>query len=1681
MKKFDFIKNIPAFRTQLSATTNALSFGICIKNICKLSLASLLLSFAFISCNIGLGEEVDVKAPTLTITSHKDNDTVPAEFTLSGLAYDNDGVKAITVDFDDADLHYQITPGSAWQKKTSANSEWTYVSDGEGSCVSTGSNSWKWSIYVRTDEKSSSKNDTNFSLEAVATDSMGNSSSSSKVEISLVVDENNPNVTVNVPTTILTGDYDAVKSEAETYALKNGDVISKLLNGDLTFSGRQENSLSFKQLRIEFDNGKLSSGTVKVTGDAELSDVTTDEIAENVSLGDEETPTVYYSKTLTTGEDGVSDLRSWEFTVNASEWASDEKNPELKSGMHLIRVISTSVSDSLAWQRKIIGYFVWWPEADVPWITTYTGSEADGDSVAEVYPSANISGNAYDDDGIQSITYTIQKKNDDGTYADGTESSIKISDENAKYTAWAVTSPSENGNYKITLKITDIYGTSDTTERFFKVMDVQPPSITVSSPADGSSALASSDANLTFSGTVSDDGTVASLRMVYLNPAKSDNTENRIKYLNGSESDWENASESDFTDENGNIVYLLPLTHTGFDSEAKVNNYTFSKTLNLFSNLGIDGSTKLLEGQDFIFRAIDNGGSTKVESVSLTGDSETPVLTLGTLTLYDASGEKVGSVLDFEKDETPTISLIRNGYYAVVTGKWSDNSTTLWGDSSKIGEISLSFDTADCNVTKSSDGTWSAKLTSLPSTSSSLAATLKDFGGNEKKTSKSVFIESAEASLSSITSDNDDGSYGAGKKISINLEFSKNVTFEGTTPSLTLNTGATAVYTSGNRTAKHVFTYTVGESDTNVSNLGVTSINQTGTTWKDTSVGSTFEVSLPASSSKTLEGSRSIAIDTVAPKISSISVVSAAGYYNAGKQISLMMEFSENVSVENVGSLKLVFTHQNNGINVTTTSASGTSVVVFSYDVASGDNSSALALSSISHDSVEITDSAGNALSDWTLPNTTFSKSIVIDTTAPAAPTINANFTNGDIILDSTGTSFTVSGETDATIEYTTDGSTWSTYKGEVSLSNNGTYTVSARQTDKAGNISAESAAISVTVDKGELLKRISASTVSGTYSTNTSTSTIEGYIEFRKEVTISSGATVTLNVANSNDKSASKTVALNECSSSDASRTKFTFSYTISDGDYIENGDKLDVTDFSFSSVTCSGSNVSMSVPESGEGRRLNENREIYIYTGVPKVSSVVLSDSNNVLKITFDRDITKVSGNIVLTQTSDYYAPAVLTTSEYNDLATSFTDIGTYYVAGVNGATLNSDSTLTNDTTTKYVLKYDYDISNTNIVSAFKTAEKNAVSIPVVASAVSASGKVLKVTLGSTYKLPTKGVNYELVIPASAVTDKAQNKNAEYSATVTAEGVEAPEIRVNKPSYTISGNTGNTPTANSSVTMPATANVKMSCRTPNATISYGITKTTTAVNKSSYTTLQSSTITSNWVNMSPQKYDTKTDAPTVPSSLNTTYSSEITLGDSISAFSSALGQKFAIAATATSGGSTSEKAYEYATRTVLRLSISGDNGYNDNNGTGNQTNITENGSNLYFKDLRIWIFGGDAPYGGNSLSTFPLSWLDSSKFKLMATFNSKYFTDEKYLKGEWYWVSWDISTNTYHGFVLGDVPSDAAEKGPTKWYAAECAWVAQKTNYVLYPGETLTMAIENNCAYQAKFLFRLKNEGSR
>ena len=1691
-----------------------------IKNIWGWAFA--LLCGAFFSCNhIGLGPEVDLIPPAISVLSHSDNDIVPSEFTLLGTAYDNEEVTSIEVNFDYQDLHYRVEPGKEWYKKTRESGDWVAVAGNEGTCVKKGS-MWEWSLYI--DSAEGNADGTTYELSATVTDAIGNSSSKSKVDISLIMDEYNPDVSIYKPE-LLNGSAEAIALEASGYSLCDGNVLSKLLNGDLTFTGRQKGSVSFKELRIDFDDGSLSSGVRKVTGDAPAQ-TGADAIAESVSLGDEESPTVYYSKTLVRGQDGITDLRNWELYLPQSEWVSSEKNPELLSlgektgSAKLIRIVTTSLSDSNAWEKKVIGWFLWWPEADFPWVEAYMGDDEDrGEETAAVYPSSNFSGTVHDDDGISSFSYSVEKQDSSGKWSvTSAESEIALSDEGSTYSAFTLKTPSMNGLYRIIFNVSDIYGKSVTKTKYIRVLDVNAPKVNITSPANGSSVLADKNGNITFSGSVGDDGSISALSLIYLNPLANDDPANIIRYMSGSEPDWDKALSQgalseDYvytdSDENEhtyqNKIYKIDLGSLHYDEGMNLNVHDFSKTLNIFTDLKIGWDNPNLVSQYFVLRAIDDSGATTIQQISLTGDSESPLLEIKSIQQFDENSVAKISEFFFEENSVPTLAPVNNGDYVILKGIWSDNSVISWGnDTSRInsGKITLSWKNADFTISQGSmneDGSWNwtAKVTSIPKKSAAISASLQDLAGNCKSVSKSVFIETAELGLESIGCLNNDGSYRSGT-LQLTLNFTKNtlVRFEeNNPPQLKLNNGGLARYVSGggesDSSGQHVFEYTISSSDSDTKDLNengtldVVEFISNGAKYYDASVsdGKQFEIELPYDSESVLGYSRSIKIDKTAPSISTVKAISSDGYYKAGKTLLFMLYFDEPVTVSGIENLKLVFnSFEPEKISAQTSG----STILLSYEVSEGESSAIpLAISSfkgLSLDSVK--DEAGNSLQSWSW-NVALDKDIYIDTSTPAAPQITKFWDDAKLVTEAT--QFTISGtESGASVEYSLDGgSSWLLYKNAaVSLSNNGTYRVKARQTDVAGNVSASSDGGSVTVEKGDILTRITADTPNGSYSVNKGGEVL-GRIVFRKDISLPSNATVTLNVKSS--AGSFKSCGLTKDASATVSGgSDYTFTYSIAEGDYIEGNAPLNVTGWSFSSVS-----YDTGIEDIGsltfdlafantvvDSKSLKSNKSIYILTGKPEVEKAKLSGTVNSdgtvsepkLSLTFDRNVSKVSGSISLELAGDsdsdsFIAPAVIESGKYSS---AFDD---WYEAGLNGAVKESNGKkLTNDTTTKYVLKYDKEPNDGNLINLFKNAGWNKVEIPIVASAVSISGKTVTVDLSSTYKLPVMGAKYKLTIPASSFSDDVQNKNALYTASVPANGVEPPVIRINKGKQTI---TPGTYTTEASVTMPSTASLRIDCQTPGASIYYGKAENSTSV----FSVVDSNT-----------KYDTKTKADsTIPDApeADKPYSTALTLGDPVSDYSGAVGLKAAISAYAKKSGVSSATSYEYATRTVLKLRIDGgylgnNRGYSDNDDGkyDTQTGITEGTTTLKFGNLRVWVTGGDSSYGGNSISPFPLAWHDSSSFKLM----EGKFNDSSSMNGSWYWISWDISTATYHGFVIGDVPSDAGENGPSQWYSGEGAWDAQKANYILYPGETLEMCVLASSSFpNGSFRWCTKNHGQR
>ena len=1332
------------------------------------------------SCQIGLGEAIDLQAPEVVLTSHKDNDYVGQTFRLAGYATDNEKVKSITIDFDEADIHYKWENGT-WQKKTSYI-DWTALTADECTCT-VNNTTVNWEVTVNTTEAKVGMQSSTYSYSIVAQDQIGNSGKTSKIEGSLVVDQNTPDIKLNSPTLFSTNKD--IQEKLSSFKLKDGSVLSQLFNGTLVFEGRQDSAVAFKEFRLELDDGTEDSNFVdSYNYDKPINSVTTENISNAYPFGRK---TLYYSKTLKVGQDGIQDLRTWTVSIKPEDWISSELNAALQSGKHQIRLVATSVSNSDAWQRKILGYFTWYPEADNPWITLYSGCNSlETVSSDQTYPSAKIFGVVQDDDGIESLTYSLEKQNADASWSSiKSNETLTLTEKNAKNSQWNIEAPTESAIYKLSVNVKDIYGKTDSVVKYFNVLDVQPPKISLTSPTESTTVFSASGTAINFSGTISDDAKIKSIKIVHLNPAAKNPLENKLKFINPAEADWQKTSDSE------NLIFNVAIPKENYDSTTKIFSYEINKSFDLFADLKI-GADKPLITQDFVILAVDESGGATTLPISVIGDSESPKLTIDRITLNDDVSSQTINI----KDGIIKLPVVKPTTRATIYGTWSDNSTTYWNDISKINDIKfewLDVDAKNFVDFKKTGNTWEVTVEkgSVPKVDGAITATLIDYANNIATLSQTVTVEKSEIGLDRITCDSEDGSYNAGKELIINLEFTKSAKFknaEDKKPYLVLNNDAQAFYCGkaediSSGTSRHQFKYIVKETDTNipnsdVSSLDVSSIDSNGCIWVDANTDAVFviqqsEIDTLVSNNKTLN-QRNIVIDTQAPFVNGVTCISSEGSYKADKELIFKIEFNEDVNVKEENNLKLTFDSVE--MEHVKTVKSGSKTLLSTYKVKSGD--AALSITGISANGSEVEDYAGNEGNFEPEVGAIKSTNVKIDTVQPPKPTISGFDNNAVLIDDNASVSVTITGEDNASILYSIDkGATWNVYNSPITLSNNGVYKIKAKQIDIAGNESFVSDVQTVTIDKGALIKKISATTFNGTYKTDDE---INGYIEFRGPVTLSDNFAITLNVKNNGN--AKKITKFTK-----GENNKYNFVYTVSDDDVLDD-DYLNVSAIS-GNLTYEGQSKTISnLPASN----LANNREIKILTGQPKVKDVSITgeDENAKLEITFDREVSKGSGNIELTiSEGDFLIPTVLTESEYNDISVKINKLGTSYKPGLNGATKNDDNTLTPDTTKKYILDFEKDNDDSTLKGDFINAGLNKVVIPMYSSAVSVTESSIIVDLTGEYKLPVKGAEYSITISAGAVKDSVGNTNGEYKpeGKLLAPGVEKPEIRIQKNDYEI------------------------------------------------------------------------------------------------------------------------------------------------------------------------------------------------------------------------------------------------------------------------------------------------------
>jgi len=927
-------------------------------------------------------------------------------------------------------------------------------------------------------------------------------------------------------------------------------------------------------------------------------------------------------------------------------------------------------------------------------------------------------------------------------------------------------------------------------------------------------------------------------------------------------------------------------------------------------------------------------------------------------------------------------------------------------------------------------------------------------------------------------------------------------------------------------------------------------------------VGSFYARNLPVTTTTshadytlTLAANRNIIIDTLAPTLSSSNAIEAkpaAGNYTKDTVFSITLNFSEPVKIgtgSNAPTLSLLITNLTTGIQTTSSNVSvNNSAVTFEYRVAPNDttNGSPIIITTYSG---SITDLAGNALafdaiSGRTQANRTLTGRF-IDTIDPPAPTvrvfsnnpgtvgaINANviqnIVNGASVSGVSTTSTvplnnlyndeifiavqgnTSSGEHDlGELEYSVDnGTNWLKVMNNGSININNTpfalnqhmsYSLVARQIDRAGNISASTLPINFTWDPGQVIERISSDMPNGTYTNVADRNTVDIIVYFRKAFYVATGSTLTLNAVTSVGGTTYATATA--VTGQTGKVSSYTYRYTIANGHNIPGDAYLDVTAIN-GLVLWDGTGLNNGVrlnntstpaanmahfPATGEAR-LNGSKNFKVLTGDLTISAApAFNDSvpgavtgttnqNNAnyhgireddgsywttLQFAFNRDVSKGEGEIVIRQNeANYRLPAVLTEAQYNRFR-NIANFDTYYTKGTYGF----DGT-SSDTTPKYILQYRYNPQrgatslftgsttdaqgpDTDLIipNAFHDdfREVEAIKINVFSSAVTIDGGTVRVRLSSANAPQVPGATYTVTIPAGFVQDELGNSSAASGTTynnITLGGAARPFVRIRKTQDTIATATAGANQPRLVATQPMYAFARIDSRTPSAIIRYNANTSTLAQGATiSLTTGSDGNNNSNWTPAAGPKANTTAAVPTTP-----TTPASSTAG---TAYPATGPTNYQIAI-----GNTDYQGLQW--RIIARAFVTGTNAASSYETQemayrtvltyvvrrGNAAMDTQYGSESILADGdQVWIRGGDA-VDSSSIPGFPLTWADTWSELANKRAGIRLMTKvqgDSLNHSAWRWVTWDINATAYVDFIRG---RDAATTiAGTTWAASSAA----------------------------------------
>jgi hypothetical protein len=601
-----------------------------------------------------------------------------------------------------------------------------------------------------------------------------------------------------------------------------------------------------------------------------------------------------------------------------------------------------------------------------------------------------------------------------------------------------------------------------------------------------------------------------------------------------------------------------------------------------------------------------------------------------TATVTDAAGNVTSDVttnelvIDTVAPAVPTVNpLITNNPKPTLTG----TATLLASEILTVTVNGFTFSGATTGNFAFTGSNWSLDTNTATPTSGTftnltdgpypVTATVTDAATNATSdtTTNELVIDTVPPTVSNVTSSTADGAYKAGGTISIQVQLSENVTVVGS-PTLALNVGrnATFVTVTGGNVLNFTYTVVAGDNTADLDYASTTALALNGATIRDTAGNDATRTLAEPGGAGSLGANKAIVIDTTAPTAPTVAILTTRNQKPtltgtatllAGEILTVTVN---GITFSSATPSAFTFTGNNWSLNTATAAGSGQfpNLTDGTYAV-----------------TATVTDAATNVTSDAT------TNELVIDTVAPAAPTVNPLITNNPKPTI-TGTATLLTGET---LSVTVNGFTfnnvpvtsgnWSLNTGTASSTpsgftnlTDGTYPVTATVTDAAGNAAIDSTTNELVVDTtAPTVSNVTSSTPDGAYRVN---SPISIQVQMSEPVTVAGSPTLALNVGrNATFVNVTGGNVLN-------------FTYTVVAGDNTADLDYASTTALALNGATirdAAGNDATRTLVAPGAPGSLGANKAIVIDTTAPTAPTVT-SLTTNVRKPTLTGTATLLTG---------------------------------------------------------------------------------------------------------------------------------------------------------------------------------------------------------------------------------------------------------------------------------------------------------------------------------------------------------------------------------------------------------------------------------------------------------------------